>query len=377
MKKIIRTSIVLLCSLCCTLSAKNSAQHAQNASPDATDSDEQMRLSDKLLPIGDENIFRSKDHHNWCGSIIKGDDGKYHLFYSRWERKRGFYAWLTHSSIARATSDQPAGPYVYQNTILDFEQNIYSKGEHITAHNPKIKYFDGRYYIYFISTELTRNISNTELLATARKGNTHPNWQPLRLAQRTFVLSSKHLDKGWGAPSPSLVKPNNKVISNLAVNPTACKGHDGRYYLIIKGDKPNEKRFIRHQALAISKYPDKGFKLHSKPVIQGWDSEDMDLTYKSDESRYYALYHAHTYIGMMQSKDGMHWQKAKDNVILPKRIKHKDKKDILPQRMERPFLYLEKQHARVLGCAIKLGNDTAIITIPLRPSSDEATKHAK
>jgi len=375
MKNFIRTSIVLLCTFGSALTATSKPS---NTSPDATDSTAQMRISDKLLPIGDENIFRSKDHHNWCGSIIKGKDDKYHLFYSRWERRRGFYAWLTHSTIARATSDRPEGPYVYQNTVIDFEQKVYRKGEHITAHNPKIKCFNGRYYLYFISTNLERNISNKELIETARVGGSHPNWLPLRLAQRTYVSSSKYLDKGWKTPSKSLVKPKGKVISNLAVNPAVCKGHDGRYYLIIKGDKPNDKKFIRHQALAISRYPDKGFRLQRKPVIQGWDSEDMDLTFKSDEARYYALYHAHSYIGMMQSKNGKHWEKAEDNVLLRKHIEHKDnKQDIFPERMERPFLYMEDQQARVLGCATKRGNDTAIITIPLRHSSSEAAKPAK
>jgi len=337
-----------------------------------------MRLSDKLQPIGEENIFRSKNHHHWGGSIIKGNDGKYHLFYARWKRNLTFGGWLTHSTIARATSDYPEGPYVYQNTVIDFEQAIHKKGDPITALNPKIRCFKGRYYLYFISTRMTRDISREELIETARTPYIHPNWRPLRFTQRSYVASSTQLDKSWEISNKSLVEPCGKVIANLVVNPTACEGHDGRYYLIVKGDKPNEKKFIRHQAMAISDFPNKGFKLQSQPVIEGWDSEDMDLSYKADESRYYALYHAHHHIGMMQSKDGICWEKAQDSIILPKRIKHKDnKKDILPERMERPFLYMEDQQARVLGCSTKRGNDTAIITIPLRHSSSEAAKPAK
>ena len=64
----------------------------------------------------------------------------------------------------------------------------------ITAHNPKIKYFEGKYYLYFCSTSLDRDISNEELIETARGGYSHKNWQPLRVNQRTFVASSESLN---------------------------------------------------------------------------------------------------------------------------------------------------------------------------------------
>jgi len=50
------------------------------------------------------------EYNIWCGSEIKGDDGKYHLFYSRWPRNLGHIAWVTHSEVAHAVSDSPFGP---------------------------------------------------------------------------------------------------------------------------------------------------------------------------------------------------------------------------------------------------------------------------
>lgn len=69
-----------------------------------------LTFKDRLQPLSEENIFKTDGYYNWCSSILKGDDGKYHLFYSRWKREYSFYGWLTHSEVAHAVSDSPTGP---------------------------------------------------------------------------------------------------------------------------------------------------------------------------------------------------------------------------------------------------------------------------
>ena len=41
-------------------------------------------LEIKLQPFTPDNKFLTPGWHNWGGSIIKGDDGVFRLFYSRW-----------------------------------------------------------------------------------------------------------------------------------------------------------------------------------------------------------------------------------------------------------------------------------------------------
>src|SRR5688500_18798390 len=44
----------------------------------------------------------------WCGSVIKAEDGKYHMFASRWPRNITFHpGWMTDSEVVRAVSDTP------------------------------------------------------------------------------------------------------------------------------------------------------------------------------------------------------------------------------------------------------------------------------
>lgn len=125
---------------------------------------QEVSLSDKISPVNDNNIFRDFLYYNWYSSIIKGRDGKYHLLYSRWKRAYTFNAWLTHSTVAHAVADRPEVPYLYVNTIIDFEKEHYKAREPITAHNPIIKYFEGKYHLYFCSTIMDRDGTNEEMM---------------------------------------------------------------------------------------------------------------------------------------------------------------------------------------------------------------------
>lgn len=326
---------------------------------------QQVKISDKIQPISQENIFRDPDCFNWCSSIIQGEDGKYHLIYSRWKRSYAFNAWLTHSTIAHAVADTPAGPYKYVNTLMDFEKDNYGPDDMITAHNSKIKYFEGKYYLYFCSTHMDRVISNEELKETAKGGPKHKNWRTLRENQRTFVASSTSLDKPFKVDKRPLLEPEGS-IETLVVNPAICYNQN-KYFLIVKGDKPGSTKFERNQAVAVSEHPDRGFKIQPKPVIQDWDTEDVSMWYDKVGKRFYAVFHAHTYIGMMTSQDGLNWEKAEDFEIMKKRISRTENLDpILPDRMERPFVFLEDNVPVVLSLAVMKGDDAYIVFVRLK-----------
>jgi hypothetical protein len=77
-----------------------------------------MNLGEMLLPVPSEARFQAEDFYTWCGSMLRDQDGKCHLFYSRWPRSTGFQAWVSHSEIAHAVSDEPTGPYQHVDVAL-------------------------------------------------------------------------------------------------------------------------------------------------------------------------------------------------------------------------------------------------------------------
>ncbi|GAB4107799.1 hypothetical protein GCM10028791_02460 [Echinicola sediminis] len=346
-----RKSILLLLILCSILFQFSWAQN-------------DPQIKGKLEAVSEDNIFLSEDYFNWGGSILKGEDGQYHLFYSRWPKSSQFTGWLVYSEVAHAVSSHPSGPWEYKETVLKGR----GKGhwDAITAHNPKIKHFEGKYYLYYISTNLGENDSYTDmdLQETSTTGYSHPKWKILRPNQRTGVAVAESLDGPWERFDKPLIEPSGP-ISTLTVNPAIDRGKDGRYYLIVKGDKPNDKNFVRNQAMAISDSPIGPFIIQPKPVIDYMDTEDMSLWYDQTREKYYGIFHAHTFIGLVSSSDGIHWEKAEEFEIMPKAILARQWQDIKPDRMERPFVYQENGEVKVLGLACKKGNESFIVTIPV------------
>lgn len=41
-----------------------------------------MNFHEMILPVSRNSIFREEGYLIWCGSVVKGVDEKYYLFYS-------------------------------------------------------------------------------------------------------------------------------------------------------------------------------------------------------------------------------------------------------------------------------------------------------
>jgi len=327
------------------------------------DTSEALNIHQLIQPLSKEGIFRDTAYYNWGGSIIKGDDGNYHLFYSRWKREYTFAGWLTFSEIAHAVSNKPTGPWRYHETVLQGS----GKGnwDEITAHNPKIKYFEGKYYLYYIATNFAgKDYTNQTLMATNGKSLADENRRLLRENQRTGVAISNSLHGPWRRLDHPIIEPSGPIVT-LTVNPAITKGTDNHYYLIVKGDKPNETKFIRNQSIAIATTPIGPFKMQPNPVIGNLDTEDVSMWYDEKQSKFYAVFHAHTFIGLMTSTDGLNWEKAKHYNITNKKVLLEDSTFLSPDRMERPFVYVENGRPMVLCLAVKKGDDSYTISIPL------------
>jgi hypothetical protein len=101
-----------------------------------------------VLPRDVQNGLEDTTAKQWCywdGQIIKGPDGKYHMFASRWNQAGGHYAWA--SSVAvHAVSDNIVGPYVDKG--LCWPENQSGKGHNVTA----LVLPDGRYAVLLADT---------------------------------------------------------------------------------------------------------------------------------------------------------------------------------------------------------------------------------
>lgn len=106
--------------------------------------------------------------------------------------------------------------------------------------------------------------------------------------------------------------------------------------------------------------------MQPKPVIDYLDTEDMSMWYDRKRGRFYGIFHAHQYIGLVSSADGTNWEKAKNFVVLTKELSFKEGETIKPNRMERPFVHIEDGEPKTLCLAIKKGDESYTVFLPIR-----------
>jgi hypothetical protein len=76
----------------------------------------------------------------WDGKILKADDGKYHLFCSKWQASRGIGAWMSDSVSVHAVSDNVLGPYKEVGPTYSYQNG---RGHNTTA----LRLLDGSYAV--------------------------------------------------------------------------------------------------------------------------------------------------------------------------------------------------------------------------------------
>lgn len=128
--------------------AGRAAPQTVSATPAAAGLGDDVDFSRWIQPVPTGAVFESPDWCIWCGSAIRGDDGKYHLFYSRWPSKLGHKAWVTHSEVARAVSDSPTGPYHPVDVVLPARGGGFWDGS--CTHNPTILRVGKKYCLYYM-----------------------------------------------------------------------------------------------------------------------------------------------------------------------------------------------------------------------------------
>jgi len=307
-----------------------------------------LDLGTRIQPVTPAGIFRDPDYFVWGPQLIKGQDGTFYLVHSRWPRETGFGGWLTHSEIALATAQRPEGPYQFAKTLLK------GRGEghwdELMVHNPKLKKFGDRYYLYYISS---------------RSGLTRGH---IRDSQRTGVAVADSILGPYQRFDRPLIEPV-KPFYNVAVNPGVTRMPDGRYLIIIKGDikpkEPHEHFPQRIQALGIAASPTGPFQMLPEPAIADIDTEDASIWYDSGRSMYYAVFHAHTYIGLITSEDGIRWQRAVHYKVTGKDIKLSDGSFLEAKRLERPSVFYDNGEPRMLCVAANQHNDSRCVLVPL------------
>ena len=294
----------------------------------------------RLLPANYESGFRQNDYWVWCGSSIKGDDGKYHIFASRWSNSTGFSPyWLTNSEIVHAVSDSPEGPYKFSDVALPARGAEFWDGQ--MTHNPAIRKHGDTYLLYYTGT--------TYKGARPSKENPVGETDALKLEahqqEKIGLATSKSPYGPWKRLDKPILdtRPNSweqYLISNAA--PVILK--DGKVRLYYKGV---EKLRVHSIGLAVADCPTCEYKRFSdKPLNMGVGAEDPFIWIEKGKYKALMLDHEKRYspdkeIFYAESADGIHWKVPENAIAVSKTIKFADGTTKRMNSTERPHVLIE------------------------------------
>lgn len=184
----------------------------------------QGTLMERMLPAPINGGFKMEGYWVWCGSVVKGEDGRYHMFSSRWPKDVPMHpGWLLRSEVVRASADTPVGPFQFEEVILSARGAQYWDG--LMAHCPMITKQGDTYVLYYTGTThpFAPN-QGSEGKVTAARAN-----------KRIGILTSKSVFGPWERREAPIMQTRPGYFDNfLLSNPAPCVLEDGQVYLMYK-----------------------------------------------------------------------------------------------------------------------------------------------
>jgi lysophospholipase L1-like esterase len=294
----------------------------------------------RLLPTKYENGFRMDGYWVWCGSSVKGDDGKYHIFASRWSNSTGFSPyWLTNSEIVHAVSDRAEGPYKFSDVALPNRGAEFWDGQ--MTHNPAIRKSGDTYLLYYTGT--------TYKGARPSKDNPVREEDALKLEAHTGERIGLATSKSPYGPWKRLDKPILDVVPNsweqyLVSNAAPVVLKDGRVMLYYKGV---EKLRVHAIGLAIAACPTCEYKrVSDQPLNMGIGAEDPFIWQENGKFKALMLDHERRFspdkeIFYAVSDDGLRWHVPRSAIAVSKNVLFEGGSTKKMNSTERPHVLIE------------------------------------
>jgi hypothetical protein len=279
----------------------------------------------------------------WGCSPVYGDDGRVHVFFSRW--RNHFDDWLKTSEIAHAVADSPGGLYTVTGTVLSGRGNGFWDAD--TIHNPTVHKVGNRYALFYIGN----NLGEAE-----KNGAHHASTQRIGLA---FADSP---EGPWTrvsdeAPLLEISADCSDWDSYLTTNPAFLRHPNGQFWLYYKAwDRHNDE--LRKMGFAVAHTPEGPYeKFNGNPVVDfsPLNAEVEDAYVWFEKNRFHMLMRdmgvVHPRVGLyLRSDDGIRWSDPQLGYDRSSTYFGGE-----AERFERPQILMKDGKAEYLFCALMGG----------------------
>lgn len=332
------------------------------------------KKADSRVLVG-ESVFQLDDHFVWGASPIKASDGKYYIVYAAFESGSHAFgnAWVLGSKLGLAVSEQPDRNY--KSLGIFYNKDGYapdtSTWDAQSVHNPHIRFFNGKYYIYHTgSIDPGNDLVKSSTGTLDRRSRIQQKQEIGVIEFKTFdeLLSGNLRSKRLIVPrtrvkSDNIVDPSPEGVTPLpdniiAVNPSVVyRTYDKKYLLYFKGNiyDPNW-RGVHGVALSDSPtgpFIQEDFEVFTIETREGekLSAEDPYVWYNRGDKMFYAIFKDFTGaftkqepgLAIMKSSDGIKWELTENSLFMKKEVILHTGDTIDVDRLERPQLLLDKK----------------------------------
>jgi len=257
------------------------------------------KFSSKLKPVG--RILETENYYVWCCAPIYDEEGKVHVFYSRWPAKYGMGGWIHKSEIAHAVADKPEGPYTYISTVMPPRPGFFDA---TTCHNPHIQHINGTYYLFYMGN--SDGSVYTKRIGLAKSKSLYGPWERSDAPILEAGESGTWDDCNTTNPAFVIHPSDNKAWLYY-------KSWNKEAYQVQKGNI----RANRKYGLAIAdSIEGKYIRYEGNPVVDlsayGDNKQVEDAFIFTEKGKYKMLmrdmgYFDHSVGLIFESEDGIHW----------------------------------------------------------------------
>jgi predicted GH43/DUF377 family glycosyl hydrolase len=344
-----------------------------------------MSIDARLVAVNNAVMLKGPsilmDDHRfvWCGSVVQSNDSTYHMFFSTWTCDRdslGFYnTWVLESQIGYATSRFPDKDFKFEKIVLRgtrFDGDTTAWDAQM-VHNPHIKKFGDRYYLYYIG---------------AKDPGTQPPDSPgSKLSKRDRIQQMQHigviefsdfdeiLNGTFIRPKQPLLSPRTRVKKENIINPSThgtvpkpdniivtnpsvvYRPSDGKYLLYFKGNW-YDPHWRGVHGVALSDHPAGPFVTSDQIVFDVRmddgkiaNAEDPFVWYYKKFKQFFVIIKdfsgkmtgGEPSLAILSSQDGINWKKSGRSTFMNKQVQLKNGSLIKLHHLERPFLLTNDQ----------------------------------
>lgn len=307
-------------------------------------------LIDIMLPAPVNGGFKMDGYWVWCGSVIKGEDGRFHMFSSRWRKTLPMHpGWLVASEVVRASSDTPEGPFTFEEVVLPARGAEYWDGR--STHCPSITKHGDTYVLYY--TGMTHPFEDPD---DSKLDLKDPRVVVARASKRIGIATSKSVFGPWTRYNEPIINTRpDHFDSFLTSNPAPFISEDGSATVVYKSrgynpppyDKPLHTK-MRFGIAKADSYLGDYTSITEQPIFDSsvefedpfiWHDEDgynmmaKDMRGNISGEKYGGI-HA-------LSPDGINWTLIKDNLFYSRKVLWDDGVVREMNNLERPFILFE------------------------------------